>query len=247
MLRPIFRSATKRYLRSKFSKPPIILGGAPRTGTTLLLSILGSHDEIYAIDYETTAFHPRERPEKLLSALVFENESRTYRHIPSMKTCFCEKTPGNIRHVDEINAFFNNEVKFINIFRDGRDVITSRHPLDPDKYWAPIERWIFDTKCGLEADRLDNVFSLKYENLVTDTEQSLREITDFLELPFQKQMLEYHNNTNVKRNLAWEGRAKQVSSNSLQKWKRPEHREIVENFMANEEALSILKRLDYEV
>jgi hypothetical protein len=244
-LRPIAGRMVRAFLARRFSDVPIIVGGPPRSGTTLLLSMLGSHPHIYAIDYETNAFHPGWRPEKLFAALFFENESRRRRHIDSAKTRFAEKTPGNIRHADEINEFFRGEVKIINIFRDARDVLTSRHPLRPDEYWVTAERWIGDIKRGLQAQRYTNVYTISYENLVADTEATMRGVCDFLEETFDPRLLEYHKHTNVKSNLAWDTGAKAVHAASLRKWERPEHASRIAELMANDEVVMLSRRLGY--
>jgi Sulfotransferase domain len=222
-----------------------MVGGPPRSGTTLLLSILGSHPHIYAIDYETTAFHPQLRPEKLFAALFFKNESGRLRTIPASKTRFAEKTPGNIRHADRINDFFLGRVKIVNIFRDVRDVVTSRHPLDPEQYWVPIERWVGDVKRGLEAQHYDNVYSIKYEDLVADTAETIRSVCDFIGEDFDPRMLEYQKHTTVQQHLAWKGGAQPIHASSVRKWEAPEHAARIEELMNNGEVVELSRRLGY--
>lgn len=237
----------RSYLDHKFSDQPIIIGGPPRSGTTLLLSILGSHKHIYSIDYETTAFHPEFHPEKLLSALLFENENWHFRKISSLKTRFAEKTPGNIRHTREINEFFDGKVKIINIFRDARDVITSRHPLNPDQYWVSLDRWINDVKSGLEAQCYNNVYSVKYEDLVASTESTVTEICNFIGEAFDSKITEFQKHTTVQNHLAWQTKAKAVYTDSIKKWERPEHNEKLKEFMSSDEAKELSQKLGYVI
>lgn len=244
-LKPVTNRLVRVYLESKFPDQPIIIGGPPRSGTTLLLSLLGSHPNIHAIDYETTAFHPSLRPEKLFAALCFENECRRLRGIPASKRRFAEKTPGNIRHADAVNEFFEGRVKIVNIFRDARDVVTSRHPLRPDQYWVPIERWIGDVERGLEAQRYENVCSIKYEDLIADTETTVRRVCEFIGETFDPRLLEYQKHTNVQRNLAWSDNAQAIHMSSLGKWEKPEHAKRIEEFMNNQEAVMLSRQLGY--
>ncbi|HEV8554001.1 MAG TPA: sulfotransferase [Casimicrobiaceae bacterium] len=237
----------RSWLEHRFPDPPIVVGGPPRSGTTLLLSILGSHPRIHAIDYETTAFHPELKLEKLFAALFFENESRRLRAIPRTKARFAEKTPGNIRHAEEVDAYFGGRVKFINIFRDARDVITSRHPLNPDEYWVPLARWIVDVRKGLEAQGRANVCSIKYEELIADPEATIARVCAFLGETFDPNMLEYQKHTNVKRHLAWQDNARAIHADSLRKWERPEHAARIREFMDNAEAVDLSRRLGYLV
>jgi hypothetical protein len=236
---------THAYLQYRFPCDPIVLGGAPRSGTTLLLSLLGNHSHIHAIDYETTAFHPYFRPHKLLAALVFKDNSRQLRHITKTKKRICEKTPGNIRHIPEINHFFKGKVKFINIFRDGRDVITSRHPLRPEEYWVPIQRWIDDTQAGIAAASLPNVFSIKYEDLVTDGKDALHKLCDFIGEEYEDGMLSYYKDKRQTKIGAWAHESMPVHSKSIRKWEAAEHSEILSKFMENSEAVTLLMKLGY--
>ena len=58
---PFSRLVTWCYLRAapRFARAPISIGGAPRSGTTLLLSVLSAHPSLFAINHETFAFCPR--------------------------------------------------------------------------------------------------------------------------------------------------------------------------------------------
>jgi hypothetical protein len=235
---------TALVLGRLFSAPPIIIGGCPRSGTTLLLSILGSHPSILAIDYETTAFHPSFRPLRLLNGVRYRANNERVRRSREI-TRFCEKTPGNIRHVDEINDFFDGEVRFINILRDGRDVVTSFDPQDRSRYLVPPEVWVWDAKNALTAEERENVMTIKYESLVQDAEATLRVVCDFLAEPFVETMTAYHRSTNVTEALAWEGRARPIDPSSLRKWERPEHQDRLREFMSNPAAVELLRRLGY--
>lgn len=243
------RFVLDRYVSRILPKPPIFIGGAPRSGTTLLISILGSHPHIHAIDYETASFHPRFRPEKLLAALLFEPGNRRRKRIARGKTRYCEKTPANIRHIDELFDFYKGRIRFINIFRDGRDVVTSRHPEDPDQYWVPIRRWVQDTKRGIEAERRGLVLSIRYEDLVAQPEATIRKVCDYIGEPFHPAMLEHQNAANSiskMGKMAWMKGAQAINTDSLRKWEKPEHRERLEEFYRHKGAVRLLQELGYE-
>lgn len=243
------RFILNHYVTRTLPKPPIFIGGAPRSGTTLLISILGSHPHIHAIDYETAAFHPDYRPEKLVAALLFRPGNRRLNRISPEKTRYCEKTPGNIRHIDELFDFYNGHVRCINIFRDGRDVVTSRHPEEPDQYWLPIRRWVQDVKFGLEAERKGQVFSIKYEDLVAYPEQTLRAICDYIDEPFLPQLLEYQTSKNALSNMAktaWNKGPEAINAKSVRKWEKPEHSQRLAEFYESKDAVRLLHELGYE-
>lgn len=243
------RFILNHYVTRTFPQPPIFIGGAPRSGTTLLISILGSHPHIHAIDYETAAFHPDYCPEKLVAALLFRPGNRRLNKIAPGKTRYCEKTPGNIRHIDELFAFYGGRVRCINIFRDGRDVVTSRHPEEPDQYWVPIRRWVQDVKFGLEAERKGQVISIRYEDLVADPGATLRKVCEYLDEPFVPQLLEYQTSKDALSNMAktaWNKNPEAINTKSVRKWEKPEHRERLAEFYESRDAVELLRDLGYE-
>lgn len=250
-MRPLLSGASAFILRHvmplRFPDPPIFIGGAPRSGTTLLLSILGAHPHIHAIDYETTAFHPSYRPEKLLAALLFEPDSRRLLHIPRSKTRYCEKTPANIRHVEEIMAFYRGRMRFINIFRDGRDVVTSRHPHNPHGYWVPIRRWVRDVKFGLKAERKGLAYSIRYEDLVSKPEETLIKLCDYISEPYTPDLLSYDLTSPLNKvtSDAWGGSARPIDCSSICKWQRPEHRARIQELYNDPAAVALLEQLGY--
>ncbi len=244
MLFAIGRSLLRRYVEARFERCPIILGGCPRSGTTLLLSVLGSHSRIYSIGQETATLYPRIRPLWLLKWLLLEDKFHL-RRIPAGKRRFCEKTPGNLRHTERIIDLFAGRLKVINMFRDGRDVITSRHPLDPQKYWVSIETWVNDVRYGLHVATDEHVHTIKYEDLVATPESVLRGICEFIGEEFESAMLEHHKHTNVAENLAWFTGAQQIHKASVRKWEKPEHQARLAEFMAHPEAVALSRQLGY--
>jgi hypothetical protein len=121
------------------------------------------------------------------------------------KMRFAEKTPGNIRSADYIWRHFP-KAKIVHVIRDGRDVVCSlrthpkyklvrgqrvetgiRRPLDPC-----IKRWITYVRAGLALRRDPRYCELRYEDLVKDTEGTLRRLMEFLAEPWDPAMLRYH-------------------------------------------------------
>jgi hypothetical protein len=88
------------------------------------------------------------------------------------------------------------EARFIHLIRDGRDAALSRakRSLKGDgPITRPAELWrsrILEARD--QSRKLDHYLELRYEDLVTDPEPALREVCEFLELPFDASMLEYH-------------------------------------------------------
>jgi len=214
---------------------PVIVGGCGRSGTTLLLSILGAHEKIHAIDEELFAFYPN--PTRLIR-IIRELDG----HDMDGKI-WCEKTPKNILVFDEIHKIFKGDVKLIHLIRDGRDVTTSVHPYHPGQYWVDIDRWVNDVTKGLEFKDISMI--VKYEDLVIKPEETLQRVCSHIGIPYEKELVDYQDSTNVKTNYAWAGEAKKISSNRVGKWKKSEHQDRIDEFTKNERAMALLEELGY--
>ncbi len=103
------------------------------------------------------------------------------------------------RHIDKIVELLP-EVKIIHLLRDPRDVARSCIGMG----WAGrphygVQGWI-DTERAWDriASKLapEMVLEVRYEQLIADTEGSLRAVCAFLGVPFDAAMLGYHKNTN---------------------------------------------------
>lgn len=131
------------------SERPIVIGGSPRSGTTLLRRILDSHPRICS-GPESSLFLPgrvqvevlergygiaAERIQDMLresgsQAEFVEAFFRTYSQRLG-KPRWSEKTPLNVWHLDWIWAHFPG-ARFVHVVRDGRDVACSMR-LHPDR------------------------------------------------------------------------------------------------------------------
>ena len=127
---PVIRFLGRRIERQRFTDPPVYIGGCGRSGTTLLLSILSSHPEIFACPRELNLFEgARESAEKL----VLPKWYRLYRtfikeKIKKTARRYCEKSPSDILHVPMNDRNQEGNFKMIQIIRDGRDVILLKQP-----------------------------------------------------------------------------------------------------------------------
>jgi len=226
-------------INDSYPKPPILIGGCGRSGTTLLLSILSSHSSIQAINDEIYAFYPRPyRLHRLNQAL--KNEKK----IPKKR--WCEKTPKNIRAIPDILQLFGNKVKFIHIVRDPRDVITSVHPNHPDQYWVSPERWIEDVAEGFKYK--ERTLLIRYEDLVFDMKKTVQTICDYIDEFFESNMLDIQRNATVRQNIAWGNeQIKQIHTQSVQRWKKDKFQSRVNSLLHNEKAIVLMRKLGYLV
>lgn len=237
----------KRKEISRFTDPPILLGGCARSGTTLLLSILSSHEDIFACPREFGAFGPvEERDGELHLARV----DRIYRcilfnRVPASARRWCEKTPINIRRIPQIDRYFKGNFRLIQIIRDGRDVIMSRHPLKTGEYWVSPERWVSDVSIGTEFSDHPNVYTIRYEDLINQYDKTIEGICNFLNIPLSERILNWHKNTLVRKTPALYSDIDKLSNRSIGKWKRPEHAQRVKQLTSIPAAVDLLKKYGY--
>jgi len=106
-----------------------------------------------------------------------------------------EKTPNYVDKMGMIEAALP-EARFIHLIRDGRDVAMSRIKRslkDPPPMARVARNWRRRIRrAQRQGAKLTHYLELRYEDLVLDTEGTLRTICDFIELDFDPLMLTYH-------------------------------------------------------
>ncbi len=247
IISPLIIYLGKKKETRAFSSSPILIGGCARSGTTLLLSILSAHPHIFCYPNELGVFNYWKQNKNNESEPI--RLYRLYRsillsRIPSSAKRWCEKTPRNVRHLETIFKYYSNHVKFIHIIRDGRDVILSKHP-DHHDYWVSPERWVHDVKMGLKYIGHPNVLTIYYENLVFKFQQTINQICTFTGEPRTEELINWHQNSKIRKSNAWSSSVQDLFKSSVGKWKLPENTERIEEFMKNEEAKQLLYELGY--
>lgn len=249
MFVPLILSLGRRKEKRVFTGTPIIIGGGARSGTTLLLSILSAHPSIFAFSTELALFRQGreqdgrfmpERIDRLYSGIL---RKRIGREVDR----WCEKTPKNIRYISRIDSFFQGrDYRFIQIVRDGRDVILSRHPHTTHRYYhvEPGE-WVTDIREGMKYRDRENFLTIKYESLILDFENTMAAVCDHLGIELSEEILNFYDHASVRRNPAYFKGLEEMHSNSIGKWKRPENKKRVDELLAYPGARELLKELGY--
>ena len=114
------------------------------------------------------------------------------------KSRWGDKTPEYVEFMRPISNVLP-EARFVHVIRDGRDVAMSRvrWRIKRAGKRPPMERlakrWVKAvTGARKQGSRLPHYLEIRYEDLIAETEPTLRRICDFVELRFDPGMLSYH-------------------------------------------------------
>jgi hypothetical protein len=107
-----------------------------------------------------------------------------------------DKTPIHVLHVDMLAALFP-ETRFIHIVRDGRDTALSYldQTFGPNTIAEAAVRWQRAVRAGRRSGRLlgpGRYREVRYEDLLDDPEAHVRDLCAFVDLEFDRGMLDYH-------------------------------------------------------
>ncbi|MFV1998508.1 MAG: sulfotransferase [Acidiferrobacterales bacterium] len=152
----------------------------------------------------------------------------------SGKRRIAEKTPGNVICFPQLNQIFPDS-PLIHVIRDGRDVICSLLTMDwvtgngkmsphVESADSAAQYWVNTVQRGMAAARQpsasERYYEIRYEEIVSSPEKTLRSLFDFLDEPWESEVLNFYK---VSRDLAGESSATQVSqpitTSAVARWK----------------------------
>ena len=149
----------------------------------------------------------------------------------------CEQTPKNIFYIQELLSHFPN-AKIIHMVRDSRDVLLSQknkwkrgflgaskiplretirsymnyHPITSAKFWNSA------VLHGNKMEENTRVIKIKFEELLQNPQEKIMELCDFIEIPFDKKMLEV---PNIGSSTALDKEDElEIDSTKIEKWKK---------------------------
>jgi len=108
----------------------------------------------------------------------------------SGKKRWAEKTPNNIFTAGKILETYRHG-KFINVIRDGRDVVLSLTGRRGTPVYTAIWRWLAATEAGLRMKGHPRFLTVRYEDLVLQTESTLKGICSFIGVDYDAAMLDF--------------------------------------------------------
>jgi hypothetical protein len=192
-------------------RDPIVVFGAPRSGTTYLEQILNSHPAVF-ISHETRVFAWLHHALSLTQdhRLVANHREEFMAHLraglPQVMRDFYRDLAPDARYWGDKNPHYADPFnrgslelvaelfpgsRFVHIIRDGRDVVSSlsQKRWSEGKPWATFDQalraWKQHVRLGRafgEALQPDRYFELRYEDLVTDDVGIAAELFRFLDI-----------------------------------------------------------------
>lgn len=227
---------------------PIFIIGCGRSGTTLLISILSADPRLYCIGEETEVFKGAENDGPLglflrklrMLAFLIRGPERI-----SGQSGWVEKTPLHVRAVDNIRKVYRGNVRFIHIIRDGRDVVTSRHPTRSKGFHIHKERWVRDVSAGLSHRNDPDVVTIRYEDLVARLDETIGKIYALIGRPVPEAVRNFSSNATIRSHYAWPGEIRELYTSSIGRWKEPDFAEVVGALLSMPEAMALLRELGY--
>ena len=161
------------------------------------------------------------------------------------KNIWAEKSPRNCYSYEDLEHQ-NENLHFISMVRDGRDVVTSRLG-NSDIFHCDVDRYI--QTMGLVLNfRRDNHLVVKYEDMVSDPLNTFQGLSEWIGIPFKKECVtEYANRVSTRDTDQHQQDLlnKPVSTSQICRWKSPEFESRVAEFMKNDRAVELLQESGY--
>lgn len=196
----------------------LVIGGAARSGTTLLQTMLSRHPAIMAGPEATVFLRRIAAPEDLgarlgvaasdvaswqrrsRSQMEFADEVRRAMLADGGATVWAEKTPANVRRFRFIRNRMR-QARFVHVIRDGRDVVCSLRersfakldglpPLTVEAAFRLALLWRDDVETGLLLRGDPRYIEIRYEDLVSQPRETLARLLNFAGLEWHDAVLD---------------------------------------------------------
>jgi tetratricopeptide (TPR) repeat protein len=230
------------------SSTPVFVLGMPRSGSTLIEQILGSHPQIHgageltALDTAaSSAFnacdHPLRYPECVpaLDSVSLRQLGQAYlARLPALadgKVRIIDKMPGNFLSIGLIRLILPN----------ARIIHTTRHPIDTcvscysqlftsglhfsydlvelARYYRRYSELMTHWRCVLSPG---TILDVSYEEVVDDLEGQARRLIDYCGLPWDDRCISFHRTRRTVKTASAVQVRKPLFRSSLQRWRRYE-------------------------
>ncbi len=209
---------------------PIFVVGLPRSGTSLVDRIAGSHSLVRSAG-ELGAFPATLRKtggetDPAVLGQAYSDAARQYRGLSSGR--FIDKFPGNYLHCGAIHMALPR-ARIIALRRDPMDScfalykahFAGTYPFSYSleelaEYYAGFDRLMAHWKAVLPPDAFMEV---AYEDIVADLEGQSRRISAFLGLPWEDEVLQFHQSANPATTASAVQVRRPLYASSVGKWR----------------------------
>lgn len=221
----------------------ILITGCARSGTTLLLFLMKylKNSQVF-LDKE------------YMPTKIFDKKSFYFIGDVDESKILVIKRPvypkSHKNHID-FKDILSCDFRCIFIIRDVRDILCSKHPPNKINYYVDTDRCCFTyDEIGKYKKNNDFLF-IKYEDLVTKTDDILNEIGDFIGSSFVPEYKNFYNyvidDSSIKHGKQIYGfgvkGSRPIDSDSVCNWKLEEHRERMKNIVGGTDINRICKIL----
>ena len=233
-----------------FSKIPIFIVGMPRSGSTLVEQILSSHSNVFSlgeVDFFSESVNEilnsssiEDFCNKLMSKnnyLAFEQIAKLYLKKTSVfemgnKEYFTDKMLINFKLIPLIKLCFPN-AKMIHSYRNAKDNCLSILKTNFQRSFMPwayneielVKFYKMYSKVVNSYDKIlkNQIFHIKYEDLVQNQNIQIENVLNFCDLPFEKNCINFfENKRDVRTASALQVRNK-IYTSSIDQWKKYEN------------------------
>lgn len=192
------------YKNMKAENTNLLVVGAPRSGTTLLAAMIGRHSEVAMLSehFGSAVKDVISKPivgNKLCIPNQIEINAKRSRwvnllpprlfHLLHRYEYFQYRPEGQVSIIDYIQW---GPLKIVGIVRDGNAVISSITERGGQSLDVAIYRWrrSIDILTELSDQLGDDFFLISFDQLVTQSENTMKAIAAFLSISFESEMLE---------------------------------------------------------
>ena len=220
-LKSVFKKLSFNKSDSQNQKKIIFIIGLPRSGTSLVESILGSNNNIYSageipnlkkiirenfITEGTLDFIKIKDKINSKSKTVYDQ----YINHNSLKNIteniITDKNTENFKFLGIINSFFSN-FKIINCIRDPFENFCSLYKINfnsPGLNWTNSKKEIFMYHKNYfelinlwKSKNINNIIDIKFEELLSNSNDTIKRIVDFCELERDHDYINFHNSNSL--------------------------------------------------
>ena len=162
-----------------------------------------------------------------------------------------DKTPLNTFYLKWVNKTFPN-AKFINLIRDGRDVVSSLKVAGLSSITNSCLRWNQAIEMVREFEKTieqERIITGRYEDLVSNTQFEIQNICQFLEMDFSDGMINHEsvslNMMDVQQYEHFKNLLNPINKKSIGKWK--DNLSNIEKKLMIPKIIKNLKQLEYVI